>query len=474
MRCSEKWSVDYYTPPNITNYNIIIDQVVPKEMSFYFSWSGGKDLWNVFYRSKGSEDTWNVVQTNVPNIEIFVHKTTEEYEFYVECGSDVSMLAFVRTGYVPGTVVNYLHPEDTRYAFSGGHLCSPSLLAHPDGYLLASMDLFGRGTPQNLTMIFRSDDNGESWYHYTELFPCFWGTLFLHKGEVYMLGTSTEYGDLLIGKSYDGGKNWTRPTVIARGSCHKDISGWHKSAVPVVEYDGRIWCGVDYGGRSLGGYLTCMASADANGDLLDVKSWTITEPLPYNPEWEGAVKGDNRGFLEGNAVVIPGVGICDMLRYSTESGEPRFGLAGVLRADSKCPEKALELYKFAKFDGNMSKFYVQRDEQTGLYFSIFSRITEDGWVRMRNLLSLGYSRDIVNWTLACDLIDYTDGDPHQVAFQYPSFCFDGDDIIYLSRTAFNGAKNCHDNNYVTFHRIKNFRKLIDHSGDCNKGERNDL
>ena len=44
-----------------------------------------------------------------------------------------------------------------------------------------------------------------------------------------------------------------------------------------------------------------------------------------------------------------------------------------------------------------------------------------------------------------------------LGFQYVSFEFDGGDIIYQSRTAFNGAHNFHDSNYATFHRIKDFR-----------------
>ena len=79
---------------------------------------------------------------------------------------------------------------------------------------------------------------------------------------------------------------------------------------------------------------------------------------------------------------------------------------------------------------------------------------------MRNLLSLAYSKDLETWHVLEDLIDGTDYDPKNVGFQYVSFCFDGDDIVYLSRTAFNGAQNYHDNNYVTFHRVKNFRVFL--------------
>ena len=34
-----------------------------------------------------------------------------------------------------------------------------------------------------------------------------------------------------------------------------------------------------------------------------------------------------------------------------------------------------------------------------------------------------------------------------------------DDIIYVLRTAYGGAHNFHDSNRITFHRVRDFRKL---------------
>ena len=78
---------------------------------------------------------------------------------------------------------------------------------------------------------------------------------------------------------------------------------------------------------------------------------------------------------------------------------------------------------------------------------------------MRNLLSLLVSEDLTQWRVAADLLDFRDSDPQQVGFQYVDFEMEGDDILFLCRTALNGAHNFHDANYSTFHRIPQFRTL---------------
>ena len=64
-----------------------------------------------------------------------------------------------------------------------------------------------------------------------------------------------------------------------------------------------------------------------------------------------------------------------------------------------------------------------------------------------------------NWSLNKILFDFSNEDPRKVGLQYVDFSIEGDDIIYLCRTAMNNARNFHDANYSTFHRIENFREL---------------
>jgi hypothetical protein len=55
-------------------------------------------------------------------------------------------------------------------------------------------------------------------------------------------------------------------------------------------------------------------------------------------------------------------------------------------------------------------------------------------------------------------------DPVKHAFQYPDWLIEGDDLVVLSRTAYDdrlgGAATAHDANYLTFHRFRDFRELL--------------
>ena len=56
-------------------------------------------------------------------------------------------------------------------------------------------------------------------------------------------------------------------------------------------------------------------------------------------------------------------------------------------------------------------------------------------------------------------------DPQEAGFQYVDYEFEGDDIIFLCRTALNKPHGFHDSNYQTFDRVKNFRKLVEDAGE---------
>ena len=459
MKGNNNWSYQPYHPLLYGGEKIYISRIAPYVDSVKIDWfdeTGYDGEYTVYYKKISDV---NYISFTVENNTAEITELEElcDYEFYITNSNNKSKVRLFRTGYVPGIVVNYLHPNDRYYKFSGQYLCSPSLLKLSDGTLLASMDVFEGSAAQNLTLIFKSADHGETWSYLTELFPCFWGKLFVHRDAVYMISMSTEYGDLLIGKSVDGGENFTSPTVIARGSCLNKAAGFHKAPMPVIEAKGRLWTAVDYGAWSIGGHASSILSIDVNDDLLCAENWTYTYPVPYNPDWEGTVKGNSSGCLEGNAVVTPEGDIINMLRYQTNGCAPSYGRSVLLKVDPDNLDEALTLHKVVDFQGNLSKFDIVYDEVSKHYVSI---VTGDKENQGRNLLSFAVSANLYDWKTICPLIDYTHDDPKKIGFQYISLIIDGDDILYLSRTAFNEAHNFHDANYSTFHKISNFREML--------------
>lgn len=370
----------------------------------------------------------------------------------------------VRTGSVPGTVVNYLHPLDEQYAFSGRSLCSPSIAVLPSGRLIASMDVFTGGGPQNLSLLFVSDDGGESWQYLNDLFPCFWGKLFVHRGGLYMLAHATEYGDLLIGCSMDEGRTWSKPVHILPGSGSSLDAGPHKAPMPIMEHRGRLFTGLDYGAWKRGGHASAVLSIAADADLMEPSNWTCSPFLPYDSHWPGAAQGQCGGLLEGNVLVCPEQGIVNLLRYNMRGAAPAYGKAAMLRMPDPFgnPEAALQFETFVSWNGGSnSKFLALRDEKSGRYVALANEITDPKAPAARNVLTLYVSDNLEAWKPVHRVVDYRRADPAFVGFQYPDMVIHGEDLLCLSRTAFNRARNFHDANFICFHRIKDFRALMD-------------
>ena len=461
MTGQRTWSYAPYAPFFFDAGDIYVCRVAPGETSLHCEWLGpAGPTYEVMLRPEGRGEFGCVACVNVPEATIDGLEPEMDYEFYVRRGGKRSRVRLARTGAAVGTVVNYLHPRDEAYAFSGRYLCSPSMVRHPDGYLLASMDLFAGDAPQNLTLIFRSDDDGETWHYLTELFPCFWGRLFIYRGEVYMLACSTEYGDLLIGKSADGGRTFGAPVALLRGSGRCGVPGVHKNPQPPVAYRGRLYGTLEWGAWRAGYHAAMVMSADDGADLLDPASWHFTPPVKYDPAWPGVAEGPSTGCIEGTLAVSPEGALFNIMRYDMTKCTPNFGRALAFRVNTEDPDAPLQYDHAVDLPGNHSKFTIRRDEKTGLYFAIVSRIRDEHCAWHRNLLSLMMSRDLIKWDLACDLIDRRHDDPATTGFQYVDWMIEGDDLIYLCRTAINRPHSFHDSNYQTFHRLKDFRRKL--------------
>jgi hypothetical protein len=273
------------------------------------------------------------------------------------------------------------------------------------------------------------------------------------------MGTDFEYGDTVIRRSADGGTRWTNPDDehtgrLARGQ-------FHCSPQPVVVQGGRIWRGMEdikAGGGWGRHFRAFMMSAPEGADLLKASSWTSSTALAGTPDWLG---GEFLGWLEGNAVVAPDGRLVDILRVDTFKTEK----AAVVEVSADGKTASFDpATGFIDLPGGAKKFTIRFDGQTKLYWSLVNYIPPEQRgpkpASVRNTIALISSPDLRAWRVHTTVLSHADRDKH--GFQYVDWQFDGEDLVAVCRTAFDdedgGAHNFHDANFMTFHRIRDFRR----------------
>ncbi len=282
----------------------------------------------------------------------------------------------------------------------------------------------------------------------------------MHRDALYIIGTDRNYGNAIIRRSTDGGVTWTVP-LDAKTGLLRDNGQYHCAPMPVIEHDGRLWRTMERRDPPVGwGVTFCagMFSVPVGADLLDAANWTFSNFLPGDVKWLGGSFG---GWLEGNAVVTRDGRLLDMLRVDTRGYPEKAALVQISpdgRTASFDPQTG-----FVNFPGGAKKFTIRYDAPSALYWTLativppqFQRGKPGG---VRNTLALTCSPDLATWTVRRELLQHPDTAKH--GFQYVDWLFDGEDLIAACRTAFDddqgGAHNFHDANYLTFHRIANFR-----------------
>jgi hypothetical protein len=376
-------------------------------------------------------------------------------------------IAFAQTpdsSQVPGTIVAYSP------ASSGLYIGSPSLCTLPNGDYLASHDLFGPNSKEferSTSRIYRSQDQGKTWTKIADINGQFWSKLFVHHNKLYFLGTDKHHGNMIIRTSTDGGLTWSDPTNSENGLL---LSGeYHCAPVPLVEHKGQLWRAMEdamgpikqWGKR----YGAFMLSIPVGADLMDARNWSRTNVMRYDSTY---LNGHFGGWLEGNAVVMPDGQLVDILRVDDKSSLDEKAAIVTISPDGKTatfdPNTG-----FIPFPGGSKKFCIRYDPQTKLYWTLANYIPADVRTQntgknpasLRNTQALCSSKDLRHWAIKQVILSHPDVVKH--GFQYVDWQFEGKDMIFLSRTAYDdgngGAHNNHDANFLTFHRIKSFRKL---------------
>jgi hypothetical protein len=155
----------------------------------------------------------------------------------------------------------------------------------------------------------------------------------------------------------------------------------------------------------------------------------------------------------------------DILRVATQIAGREF--AAVIKISGDGKESSINPQTaFINFPGGSKKFSIRYDSSSGRYWTLSNYIPEayanlKNTGAVRNTLALCSSEGLSNWTVNKIILQNSDVSKH--GFQYVDWQFAGKDIILVSRTAYDdmdgGAHNYHDANFLTFHRIKKFRKL---------------
>ena len=341
----------------------------------------------------------------------------------------------------PGVVIDHELAETGRY------IGSPAIAILPNGDYVASHDFFGPKSGQSVsatTRIFKSTDRGNTWRQSAEMKDQFWSNLFVHRGQAYLMGTTYEYGRIVIRRSADGEK-WSEPGYLT------SETGYHTAPVPVVEKGGRLWRAMEYHPPGpWGSFQAFLMSAKSGSNLLDAASWSMTERLAYPSN-----STEGKTWLEGNAVVGPKGGILDILRVDNIEKA-----AIVSRQGNR-----LRFQKLVAFPGGAKKFAIRHDRKSRAYWTLSNPalpeypLSARNPASVRNTLVLMKSNDLEHWTTVRTILSHPDPEKH--AFQYVDWQFDGEDIVAVSRTAFDdeggGVGRAHDANFLTFHRVRQFR-----------------
>lgn len=375
------------------------------------------------------------------------------------CGQVNSLVA-----QVPGLIIAH------SASASGQYIGSPSICILDNGHYLASHDFFGPQSTEHssaVSVIYLSTNKGKSWQKISQIQGQFWSKLFQFRGKLYLMGTNKHHGNTIIRNSPDGGYTWTEPVDANHGLL---LAGeYHCAPMPFLEYNGRLWRAMEdamgpikkWGKR----YGTFMMSMPLDADPMLASSWRKTNVLPYDSTY---MENHFGAWIEGNAMVDRQGQMWNILRVDNKSTMDEYAAMVKISADGQVASFDTQT-GFIRFPGGAKKFSIRFDSVSNKYWTISNVIPEEVKAvnsgknpsSFRNTLALCCSDDLKNWEVKKIIFQHPDQVKH--GFQYVDWQFQGKHIVMACRTAYDdnmgGAHNNHDANYLTFHRIKRFRKL---------------
>jgi hypothetical protein len=284
------------------------------------------------------------------------------------------------------------------------------------------------------------------------------------NGRVFDGGTITSR-NIIISRSDDGGESWLKPVTLFEGRYSNAPTGYAVA-------NGQMYRAfhVGSGNDSLKGVV--VVAGDLSKDLLDPAAWRISPAVDFPGVPAGLkrnlYKRDNR-WAEPNVVYARGkLMVLSRVRIDRLATA---GMCTVCDLDDDGKNMDLRFVQFHPMPGGQCKFFTVYDKVSDLFWNPANLVTNSQDVEWgkklrakgfhqtpgneRRFLVLMYSLDALNWFQAGCVAMSTN--PLQ-SFHYAAPLIDGDDLLILSRTS-KDAPNQHDSDLVTFHRVKNFRRL---------------
>jgi len=393
-------------------------------------------------------------------------------------------------------------PEKTKI-----YLGSPSIVRLCSGRLLASHDYFGVGYTATIknTSIFASDDNGETWRFVSFIKPSYFTSLVVYENRIYAIGIDGKHqSGIIIHRSIDEGLTWiyrndSLGVVLFQGA-------FSTGATAIVLANNVIYRSIEYRtvpGQWPGEFQSAVISCNLtllsreenfvdNDPLMNRTNWRITPPLFFNQSWIPSSFGNLSapGYLEGCIVISSSsssssslssgdIRVFNMMRFNSI---PLSNLAILLELNLTTND--LSFVSIINFPGGMSKFTIRYDSKTQRYLTLSNPVKSTFDYNQRNILSLFYSKDLLNWQVGIYELLYDDtglesnDSLRYTGFQYVDWQFDdfnsfshessciewncsnGNDLIYLIRTSYRGAESFHNSNRITFKNLNHFRQYI--------------
>ena len=356
-----------------------------------------------------------------------------------------------------------------------------------------------------------SDDGGRTWEHRLD-FPFYHARPFMAGNRLYILGHS---GDLMIVASDDHGQTWSQPTKLTHNH------HWHQAPCNVHYANGCVYLVMerqvydDCKAWKPSVHAPVLMRAKINADLTKRESWSFATERVFRDEFDNdhligqgrffypidpldfylpdpSQPGRNSappGWLESNVVQIvdpqhywfdptgktlhlvmrlhlANTGYAALLKVTEQGDAP--GTGEMITSFEHYPSGGE--CRIIALPGGQMKFHILYDPTTRLYWLLSSQAT-DSMTKAehmpadrinlpnneRHRLVLHFSKNLIDWCFAGVVAI---GKTALDARHYASMIVVDQDLCILSRSANQQAKNAHDGNLITFHRVQNFRELV--------------